>query len=113
MPQDIDYENESDIEPTSVYQHLGLLKYLNLDDDPRGNILSAIFFAKDKWEVDMDLVLEKAKNEGIDIANISGVGYLGENYNVEIIFVKKDESWFDLGCTSFIKIEDSDIHFHL
>lgn len=95
-PQDIDFENEDDDEePTSVYQHLGLIRYLEPDDDPRGLVLSAIFFAKENLEVDYDLVFAKAQNEGISREDITGIGFLGENYNVKIVFVKNTESWFD------------------
>ncbi|KNB60372.1 DUF1963 domain-containing protein [Chryseobacterium sp. Hurlbut01] len=103
-PQDIDFENEEGIERTSVYQHLGLIRYLEPDDDPRGLVLSAIFFAKENLEVDYDLVFAKAQNEGIRREEITGIGFLGENYNVKIVFVKNTESWFDLGCSFFTKI---------
>jgi|GEM_PF-733750 len=111
-PQDIDFENEDDeegIEPTSVYQHLGLIRYLEPDDDPRGLVLSAIFFAKENLEIDYDLVFAKAQNEGIRREEITGIGFLGENYDVKIVFVKNTESWFDLGCSFFIKIVEPNI----
>lgn len=112
-PQDIDFENEDnneeEIEPTSVYQHLGLIRYLEPDDDPRGLVLSAIFFAKENLEVDYDVVFAKAQNEGISREEITGIGFLGENYKVKIVFVKNTESWFDLGCSFFIKIVEPNI----
>ncbi len=112
-PQNTDFENEDndeeEIEPTSVYQHLGLIRYLEPDDDPRGLVLSAIFFAKENLEVDYDLVFAKAQNEGFIKEEITGIGFLGKNYNVKIVFVKNTESWFDLGCTFFIKIAEPNI----
>jgi len=106
MPEELDFENEfeDDEEPTSVYQHLGLLKYLNNDEDPRGIVLSAILFAKENLEVDYNLIFEKAEKQGIDKKMIGGIGFLGENSNVRIVFVKNTESWSQLGCKFFIKI---------
>lgn len=102
MPQDVD--NNTEAEATSVYEHLGLLNYLNPHGDPRGNVLSALFFSKYKWEVDSNLILAKAKKDGVDNKTAKRIGFLGKNHDVKIIFIKENESWFDLGCNYFIKL---------
>lgn len=109
-PQDIVFEEKDSIdedtkvEAISVYQHLGIIKFLNPENDPRGNVLSAIYFAKENLEIDYEIVMSEAAKNAVDTAEITGIGFLGENSNVRIIFVKNTESWHELGCNFFIKI---------
>lgn len=104
MPQDIDYDVHDD-EMQSVYEILGLVNYTFPEEDPRGNVMFALCSVHDNIPFDMNELTKKAKQNGINFAEISGIGYLGDNYNVKIIFVKKNESWFDLGCKFFVKFE--------
>lgn len=96
MPDDIEYNDEDDDEePTSVYQELGLIKYLApKDDDPRGLVLLAIYFVKNRLHAD---------ESEIDKSSISGIGYRGENSEVELVLVQKGQSWVELGCKLFTK----------
>jgi len=106
MPEDVQNEdddtNNEEFEQTSVYEQFGLLKYLHNDDeDLRGVLLSAIYFTKNGHVADIDEVYKKyySKNK----SPIVGVGFKNINSSVELVFVKKGESWFDLGCKMFIK----------
>jgi hypothetical protein len=113
MPEDIQdaYEDEEEdidndnywFEQTSVYEQFGLLKYLHDDQDLRGVLLSAIYFVKNGYVADTDEVYKKyySKNK----LPIFGIGFKNINSSVELVFVKKDESWFDLGCKMFIRNE--------
>lgn len=112
LPEDIEvgdrgYDDEDMEEPISVYHHLGIIKFLNPENDPRGNVLSAIYFAKEKLEIDYEIVFSEALKSGIDITQITGIGFLGENSYVKIVFVKHTESWYELGCSFFVKIVGS------
>ncbi|MCD0471965.1 hypothetical protein [Flavobacterium sp. JAS] len=86
---------------TCVYEQLGLLKYLEPNEDIRGQVLTAIYFLKYDYRTDIQFVFEKYYANHKD--EITGIGFKGENSKVEIVFVKKGESWFDLGCTYFTR----------
>ena len=109
MPEDIEHLNDEDtydeeFEQTSVYEQYGLLKFLHGEDkDLRSVLLSAIYLAKNGYVTDIDEVYKKyySKNK----LPIVGIGFKNINSSVELVFVKKDESWFDLGCKMFISYE--------
>lgn len=113
MPNDIIDEDEDiveiytgeeeDYDPSSVYQELGLIKYLNPDEDPRGNVLMAIYIVKNKLHVDIDDVYLKKYGSK---KKTSGIGFKGENTDVEIVFVDKGKSWFEMGCILFMRSVD-------
>lgn len=93
LPEDIPDIDDGE-ERTSVYQELGILKYLHPGDDIRGLVMTAIYVVKNGLNVD---------DSDIDHTSISGIGYRGENSKVELVLVQKNESWVDLGCTLFTK----------
>lgn len=106
-PEDIIEEEENEdefeeyVEQTSVYEQLGLLKYLQPNEDLRGLVLTAIYFVKNGYITDIDEVI--SKKFGNNIPDDVGIGFKGDNTNVEIVFVTKGQSWFDLGCKMFTK----------
>jgi len=51
----------------------------------------------------MRFVYDKYSSEGGDPKKIFGIGYRNEGVKVELVFVKKGESWFDLGCKYFTR----------
>lgn len=118
MPEDIIYDDEEDedgnyyhdpnadhsdddYEPSSVYQELGVMKYLAPDDDPRGRVLTAIWAVKNKVRIDLEQAYEKARSEGIN--DVSGIGFRGVNSGVELVIIRKEESWVEAGCVLFIR----------
>ena len=106
MPTDID-ENYDDLEPevyvdpSSVYEQLGYLKFLYPHDDIRSLVMLAIYFVKDDFVADIDEVLQI--KYGDNPPEYLGFGFKGINTNVELVFVTKNESWFDLGCNYYSK----------
>ncbi|WP_152969618.1 hypothetical protein [Pedobacter sp. Hv1] len=104
LPEDIIYDDtneDNSIEKVSVYEALGLIKYLNAGEDPRGLVLFAVYCAKYGHNIDLQEVFKK--KYGNEIPTNIGVGFRGENSNVEIIFIDQNQSWFDLGCKLFLK----------
>lgn len=86
--------------PESMYEVLGKIRFA--DPNPhniKSNVLLAAYFMKNGLEPfieeELDLYL------GDD--TLAGFGYKGEDIDVEMVPVKKGESWFDKGCTYFIK----------
>ena len=107
LPEDNDcddYEDQDELEyteKTSVYEQLGLLKYLEPNEDLRGLVLSAIYFVKNGYTTDIDEVM--LKKFGENIPNDVSVGFKGDNTNVEIVFILQGQNWVDLGCKMFTK----------
>jgi len=108
MPQDNIYNEDDESqddkqyeEQTSVYEQLGLLKYLMPDEDLRGLVLNAIYFVKNGYVSDIEAIM--FKKFGDNIPDEVGFGFRGENTDVEIVFVLQGESWFDLGCKMYTK----------
>jgi len=109
-PEDIVYDDgeeegdDRDDEPrTSVYEELGLLKFLNPDDDPRGTVMAAIYTVKNGYTTDLDEVI--SKKYGRKIPASCGIGWTGENSAVQIIFPEKDQGWLEAGCKLFVRVE--------
>lgn len=104
LPEDVSYLDDIEevgLSPVSVYEQLGLIKFLDPDVDPRGQVLSAIFYAKEGYRIDLDEVYKK--KFGDNTPTEVGIGFVNENTAVEIIFIGPDQSWFDLGCKLFMK----------
>jgi hypothetical protein len=84
----------------SMYEVLGKLKFANPDPlQIKSNVLLAAYLVKNDYEPMIDDELEKylAGDE------LAGLGFKGEGIAVEMIPIRKGESWFDKGCTLFIK----------
>ncbi len=111
MPEDIVYDNDEESESitsdnpeqSSVYEQLGLFKYLHPDDDPRGLVLAAIYAVINNLSIDMGDIYNK--KYGRKTPTLYGIGWIGENSKVEIIFIEKGESWYDAGCKVFVKFD--------
>ncbi|WP_147273608.1 hypothetical protein [Pedobacter chinensis] len=102
MPANINEydEDELESEDTSVYQELGLLKFLEPNDDLRGLVLVAVYNTLNKITINLDEVYRKA---GVSIHAL--ICYKGENSRVNISFLSDSESWFDSECVMCLKGE--------
>lgn len=108
-PEDVDDEKpiNGHIVNLSLYEQIGFLKYLEPEPEKLAiNTITAIFFIVNGNEVDLSFVYEKYKSKGGNKNEISGFGFRNEDVKVELVFVKKGESWFDLGCKYFTKTVD-------
>jgi hypothetical protein len=85
-------------EVISVYQELGLVKFLEPDDDIRGLVLVALYNVLNKITVGLDEVYKKAGKR-----NDRGICFTGENSKVTIAFLGENVSWFDSGCTLYLR----------
>lgn len=99
-------DNEDSKFLSSVYEQLGFLNYLEPDGDIRGHVLSAIFYVKENYLIDMNFVYQKKINNEEPPIDFKGMGYKGDNIKVLPVFVMKGQSWFELGCKYFVKRED-------
>jgi hypothetical protein len=93
LPEDVPDVDDGE-DKASVYQELGLIKYLYPENDLRGSVLAAIYAVKNGINVD---------DSEIDHTAISGLCYKGENSKVELVLVQKGQSWVELGCKLFTR----------
>jgi len=87
-------------DPISMYEVLGKIKFAdNNPENIKSNVLLAAFLIKNKFEP----LIDEELNKYLDNDELAGFGYNGEDIAVEMIPIKTNESWFDKGCTFFIK----------
>ena len=91
LPEDIIDDDKFE---TSVYQELGILKHLHPENDLRGLVLMAIYLVKNCLQAD---------DSEIDKTSLAGLGYRGENSEVELVLVQNGQSWVELGCKLFTR----------
>lgn len=92
-----DYELDNNYDPMPVYRELGLIKYLDPDGDLLLQVVTAIYFVKNKYNVDPEAAYQKYQELNPE-KNCTGIGYIGDNSAVEIIFLDGSKSWLELGC---------------
>lgn len=101
LPEDAEeLEEETGQEVVSVYQELGLVKFLEPDEDIRGLVLLALYNVKNKLTVGLEEIYKKS-----GMKKERGICFKGENSKVTISFLQEDESWFDSGCTLYLRSE--------
>lgn len=94
-------EEATGMETISVYQELGLVKFLEPDEDIRGLVLIAVYNVLNEITVGLERVYKKAgMNEE------KGICYRGENAKVTITFLEENVSWFDSDCKLYLKYSD-------
>ncbi|MFY7665484.1 hypothetical protein [Flavobacterium sp.] len=95
-------ESVSEFGNDSLYQQLGYVNYMNPNADPRGRVLTAAYLVKHGTSVPQQDILKKYKTESEE--ECIGIGFIGNALDVRLIFVKKGENWFELGCKMFISL---------
>lgn len=88
--------------PTSMYEVLGKLKFTkNQTEELKSTVLLAAYLIKNKLEPDISDELDTY----IGNSELLGFGYKHDGIDVEMIPIKRGESWFDKGCVYFTKVE--------
>lgn len=86
--------------PISVIEQIALLRFGEPEStDPRYLVLKSVYLVKHKLVIDLSEELAEYLNGD----ELQGFGYRGEDIDVELVPVKKGESWFDKGCNFFTK----------
>lgn len=86
-------------DPLSLYETLGQAKFGDKENDIKGNVLMAAYIMINGLCAIIDEEVDEYIGEGM----LLGYGYKGENSQVEMIPIKKGESWAEKGCTYFVK----------
>lgn len=86
-------------DPLSLYETLGQAKFGNKESDLKGMVLFAVYLMVNGLVANINEEVDNYIGSG----TLSGYGYKGENSQVEMIPIKKGESWAEKGCTYFVK----------
>ena len=87
-------------DPISMYEILGKIKFADKNSENiKSNVLLAAYLIKNKYEP----IIDEELDEYLGDNELAGFGYRGEDIVVEMIPIKIGESWFEKGCTFFIK----------
>ncbi|MCO6148882.1 hypothetical protein [Flavobacterium sp. NRK1] len=105
MPEDINYDNElavdDDYELNSVFMELGLLKILYQGEDIRTLVLLALYYVRNRINVNTDEVFKVINSNRLKDV---GIGFKGSNSYVQTLIISRgSKSWTELGCIAFIK----------
>jgi len=88
--------------PISLYEALGKIKFVDPNPDTlKSNVLMAAYLSKNNYEP----LIEEELEDYLGGDALAGLGFKGEDIDVEMIPIRKGESWFDKGCTFFVKEE--------
>lgn len=88
-------------QPISLHELVGQLKFVDPENsDPRYLVLNAAYMICNKLVIDMGPEMDSYLGDEI----LQGLGYRGDQVlDAELIPIKEGESWFDKGCSFFIK----------
>ena len=110
FPEDItgkiyeQHEQEGLDEPRSVYEEIGILRYLEPNDDLRSIVFLALYNIKNFSYIDIDHCASKYFGSESKIPKEYMVYYTGENSKSLLNFLKNNESWTKEGVKYASKI---------
>lgn len=108
FPEDIteeEYENYLEAEgsdPRSVFEEVGIARYLELSEDPRGIVMVAIYNILNRDPLDIDNCAEM--HFGKAIPNSYVIYFTGQDADATLNFRKDGESWHKEGIKYASKI---------
>jgi len=108
FPEDIteeEYENYLEAEgsdPRSVFEEVGIVRYLELSEDPRGIVMIAIYNILNRDPLDIDNCAEM--HFGKAIPNSYVIYFTGQDADATLNFLKDGESWHKEGIKYASKI---------
>lgn len=97
------YEDEGIDSPRTVFEEVGIVRYLEPNDDPRGVVLFALYNVKNRGYVNIDDCAEKHFGKG-KIPQSYVVYYTGQDAESKLNFLKEGESWTKEGVKYASKI---------
>lgn len=87
------YKEEGIDNPRTVFEEVGILRYLEPDDDPRGVILCALYNIKNRTYVDINFCAERhfGNRENIPLSYM--IYYTGQDVDSKLCFLGDGELW--------------------
>ncbi len=97
-------EEEGIFEVRTVFEEVGIIRYLEPDDDPRGIVLFALHNIKHKTYMDIDYCAIKHFGGKRKVPKEYMVYYTGEDSDSKLNFLNDGESWLKPGVRCASKI---------
>ena len=98
------YEEEGIDNPRTVFEEVGIIRYLEPDNDPRGVVLFALHNIKNRTYMDIDLCAERHFGHSKKIPKNYIVYYTGTDIDSKLNFLNDKESWAKPGVKYASKI---------
>ena len=108
FPEDIteeEYENYLEAEgsdPRSVFEEVGIVRYLDSSEDPRGIVMVAIYNILNRDPLDIDNCAEMHFGKAIPKSYV--IYFTGQDADATLNFLKDGESWHKEGIKYASKI---------
>lgn len=101
------YEDEGIDNPRTVFEEVGIIRYLEPEDDPRGVVLLALYNIKNRTYIDISFCAEKHFGGINKIPDNYVVYYTGQDADSKLNFLNAGESWAKEGVKYASKILNS------
>lgn len=98
------YKEEGIDYPRTVFQEIGIIRYLEPEDDPRGVVLFALYNVKSRKYMDINLCARKHFGSKKKIPDNYIVYYTGQDADSKLNFLNAGESWTKEGIKYASKI---------
>ena len=98
------YKKEGIDNPRTVFEEVGILRYLEPDDDPRGVVLCALYNIKNRTYVDINYCAERHFGKRKNIPPDYMIYYTGQDADSKMNFLNDGEQWTKEGVKYASKI---------
>ena len=98
------YEEEGLDNPRTVFEEIGIIRYLEPEDDPRGVVLFALYNIKNRRYMNIEFCAERHFGNKKNIPNNYIVYYTGQDADSRLNFLLDGESWVKEGVKYASKI---------
>ena len=98
------YEEEGIDDPRTVFEEVGIIRFLEPEDDPRGIVLFALHNIKNRTYMDINLCAERHFGDINNIPSSYIVYYTGQDADAKLNFLKDGETWTKEGVKYASKI---------
>ncbi len=99
-----EYQERGVENPRSVYEEIGIIRFLQPNDDPRGIVLAALYNVKNTQYIDIDICAAEFFGSFENIPDEYVIYYEGEGAECKLCFLKKGERWAKPGIKYASKI---------
>jgi hypothetical protein len=98
------YEEEGIDDPRTVFEEVGIIRYLEPNDDPRGVVLFALYNIKNRMYMDISFCAERRFGGKKKIPDSYMVYYTGQDADSNLHFLNTGESWTKEGVKYASKV---------
>ena len=98
------YEEEGIDNPRSVFEEVGIIHYLEPEDDPRGIVLFAIYNIKNKVCIDINEASRRHFRSKKKIPSSYMIYFIGDKSSTMLHYLEDGKSWVETGAKYAAKI---------